>query len=113
MPNPKKRHERLGLLASAKINEQTRLQIELALGARWKRAKEKIGGNDWLAVFREAVALTDVQAMVDAQAEDAGLWFQAMTAPEAYLQQELRSLHAIIERYTKPSSEDADPSRAD
>ena len=35
--------------------------------------------------------------MVDEQAEDDGLWFQAETAPEAYLQQELRKLHALIE----------------
>ena len=32
------------------------------------------------------------------QAEDEGLWFEAETAPEAYLQQELRRLHAVIER---------------
>jgi hypothetical protein len=36
--------------------------------------------------------------IVDAQAEDVGLWFKAQTAPEAYLQQELRRLHAAIER---------------
>lgn len=99
------KQQRDALLASAKINEQTRLQIELALGERWTCAREKVGGNDWLAVFREAVSLSDIQAMVDAQAEDEGLWFQAMTAPEAYLQQELRKLHAIIECYTKPFRE--------
>ena len=31
------------------------------------------------------------------QAEDEGLWFQAETAPEAYLQAGLRKLHAFIE----------------
>lgn len=31
------------------------------------------------------------------QAGDAGLWFQAKTAPEAYLQKELRRLHEIVE----------------
>jgi len=35
--------------------------------------------------------------VVDEQAEDEGLWFIAMTAPEAYLQQELRRLHAAVE----------------
>ena len=35
--------------------------------------------------------------MVLIQAEDEGLWFEAKTAPEAYLQQELRRLHAAIE----------------
>ena len=38
-----------------------------------------------------------VKAVVDAQAEDDGLWFEAQTAPEAYLQQALRRLHAVIE----------------
>jgi len=41
--------------------------------------------------------LDAVRAIVDEQAEDEGLWFIAPTAPEAYLQQELRRLHAVIE----------------
>lgn len=36
-------------------------------------------------------------SMVNRQAEDEGLWFVAETAAEAYLQQELRLLHAVIE----------------
>ena len=36
--------------------------------------------------------------LVSRQAEDEGLWFEAQTAPEAYLQQELRKLHEAIER---------------
>lgn len=40
------------------------------------------------ARLREAVAF---------QACDDGLWFEATTAAEAYLQQELRRLHAMIE----------------
>ena len=35
--------------------------------------------------------------LVDKQAEDAGLWFEARTAPEAYLQAALRQLHEIVE----------------
>jgi len=38
-----------------------------------------------------------IKAIVAAQANDEGLWFIAATAPEAYLQQELRRLHAAIE----------------
>ena len=48
----------------------------------------------------EQVALDRLRAaqrLVEEQAEDEGLWFIAMTAPEAYLQQELRRLHAVIE----------------
>lgn len=41
--------------------------------------------------------LTRIRALVSAQAEDDGLWFEAKTAPEAYLQQELRMLHELIE----------------
>lgn len=36
-------------------------------------------------------------SLVDEQAEDEGLWFVAETAPEAYLQQELRRLHQAVE----------------
>lgn len=43
---------------------------------------------------RKLEALTEI---VDAQANDDGLWFFAETASEAYLQQELRRLHAEIE----------------
>lgn len=38
-----------------------------------------------------------VMDLVNEQAEDHGIWFQAKTAPEAYLQQELRKLHKKIE----------------
>lgn len=47
--------------------------------------------NGWRA------RLGAVQEYVSAQAEDEGLWFEAQTAAEAYLQQELRKLHAVIE----------------
>ena len=45
-------------------------------------------------------SLTAIRAMVNQQAEDEGLWFIHVTASEAYLQQELRSLHDRIERLT-------------
>lgn len=38
-----------------------------------------------------------IRRIVDEQAEDEGLWFQAQTAPEAYLQRALRRLHAAVE----------------
>jgi len=41
--------------------------------------------------------LKAIRDMVDKQAEDEGLWFDAVTCPEAYLQRELRKLHAAIE----------------
>jgi hypothetical protein len=39
--------------------------------------------------------------IVNEQAEDEGLWFVAETAAEAYLQQELRRLHAAVEEAGK------------
>jgi hypothetical protein len=41
--------------------------------------------------------MSRAREIVKAQAEDPGLWFEAQTAPEAYLQQALRTLHAAIE----------------
>src|SRR3990167_3888280 len=41
--------------------------------------------------------LAAAQQLVNTQAEDEGLWFFATRVPEAYLQQELRRLHAVIE----------------
>ena len=46
-------------------------------------------------------ALGDVKVLVNKQAEDDGLWFDAQTAPEAYLQQELRKLHGAVEEASK------------
>jgi len=44
-----------------------------------------------------AAMLTRIQSVVDAQAKDEALWFVAQTAPEGYLQAQLRVLHAAIE----------------
>jgi hypothetical protein len=41
-------------------------------------------------------------------AEDDGLWFRAQTAAEAYVQQELRKLCALIERETESVSDERD-----
>ena len=42
-------------------------------------------------------AVRALAELVAEQAEDEGLWFIATTASEAYLQQELRRLHHLIE----------------
>lgn len=44
------------------------------------------------------IMANDISVLVDHQANDEGLWFVAKTAPEAYLQQALRRLHAAIEK---------------
>jgi hypothetical protein len=40
---------------------------------------------------------TQLRDLLREQAEDDGLWFVAKTAPEAYLQQDLRRLHHVAE----------------
>ena len=45
--------------------------------------------------------MSRLEELVDKQAEDEGLWFIANTATEAYLQQELRKLHAAVEEHFK------------
>jgi hypothetical protein len=52
------------------------------------RATLPKAGNNHIAVIRK---------MVNRQAEDEGLWFDAKYASEAYLQKALRKLHAVIE----------------
>ncbi len=42
-------------------------------------------------------AARKVRQLVDAQAEDAGLWGPSDRIVEAYIQQELRKLHALVE----------------
>lgn len=42
-------------------------------------------------------AIRKIKLLVDEQSEDKGLWFNAEIATEAYLQSELRRLHAAIE----------------
>ena len=46
-------------------------------------------------------ALARISAVVDKQAKDEGLWIRSSSIVEAYLQQELRYLHAVIEVETK------------
>ena len=38
--------------------------------------------------------------IIKEQGDDEGLWFDAKTAPEEYLQQELRRLHEVCEKYS-------------
>lgn len=51
-------------------------------------------------------ALSRLQATVTQQAEDVSLWFEATTAPEAYLQQSLRLLHTAVEDLSKSETID-------
>lgn len=61
-------------------------------------------GDGWTEKADSATSRTcrceETRRLVDNQALDAGLWFIAETAAEAYLQQELRRIHAVIEGST-------------
>ncbi len=48
-------------------------------------------------IFDLLEALAKAQSLVKKQAEDEGLWSQATTIHEAYLQQALRELHRAVE----------------
>lgn len=48
-------------------------------------------------IERLHIRLGQLRSLSDMMAEDAGLWFVAQTAAEAYLQQEVRKLCALIE----------------
>lgn len=52
-------------------------------------------------VFRQRdelqAKLTCIRVAVNKQADDDGIWFRAEHATEAYLQQELRKIHSIVE----------------
>ena len=77
------------------------LQVALADYERPALA-EWMDDHPMLGVIVEAARRhLNTQIIVNEQAEDEGLWFQAATAPEAYLQQELRRLHAAIEETTE------------
>ena len=79
------------------------LEENARLKAAWDASHEqamKNGAacNEWRDRAERAEAeLAKLRQMVAQQAEDDGLWFRAATAPEAYLQQELRRLHAAVE----------------
>lgn len=75
------------------VDEVAQLEAELA-----QREQDCIDRTvEALALEAENEALKKAKEVVKEQAADEGLWFLVATAPEGYLQQELRRLHAVIE----------------
>jgi hypothetical protein len=62
-------------------------QRHFLAGVQWAQEREKVPSHAY--------------TMVQAQAEDEGLWFEAETATEANLQNALRRLHAAVEQDRK------------
>ena len=78
------------------VIERMRDLTNKVMGAREYEIQDLLReSSDLLQQYGDA--LVRLRTTVDAQAEDEGLWFVAETAAEAYLQQELRKLHAQIE----------------
>ena len=44
--------------------------------------------------------LFEIRGLVDEQAKDEGLWYMPACTSEAYIQQEFRKLHVLIEKVT-------------
>lgn len=61
--------------------------------------REHAQQKDRIASLEQAIKR--IEDAVKEQAEDEGIWFAGETAPEAYLQQELRHLHSVIEDAAK------------
>ena len=82
-------------ISAKRYNER----IEQSEYAQLKRAREEIERltQQVEEAKRDADKLQKIKDLVDEQANDDGIWFQADTAPEAYLQHKLRLLHAVIE----------------
>jgi len=49
--------------------------------------------------------LEDLEELIEKQSNDDGLWFDAETAPEAYIQRALRQLHHAVEDVLKQRDE--------
>lgn len=62
------------------------------------RLQREIFREDWLEKLKQ---------IVDRQAEDAGLWFDAPSSATAYIQQELRRLHQAVEVANEIGGRDA------
>jgi hypothetical protein len=73
-------------------------EIALAIGLPVAGPSDTVESVRQLALIRSSKPLGErVRAIVEEQACDDGLWFIAEHVTEAYLQSELRRLHAAIE----------------
>ena len=84
--------------------EQERDQARASLAALladfqpWVEGAKKAAFMGWEEAIKFSRILQKIRTLVEIQAKDEGLWFDARYATEDYLQLELRKLHAVIER---------------
>lgn len=101
--------DKLGALAAEVETLERALQQRRAQDRSMGDSSGKISDNDGHSLRKREESIrgeppaqsSEIRKLVEEQANDEGLWFQARTAPEAYLQQQLRLLHEVIERATK------------
>jgi len=77
------------------LKKKLKLQFKLPKQDKRRKAYREKSVKQELQTLKDAVS--GLLIIVDIQAEDNGVWFRADTAPEGYLQNELRRLHAFIE----------------
>lgn len=89
-------------VSQPRMTEDEAIEIMASAVSRngWK--DYNLAEADAKAMYRALLAKLPAQQnalidIVNKQAEDEGLWFDAQTAPEAYLQLELRRLHSAVE----------------
>lgn len=83
---------------SAKMNGGLQVTVAKVNGEEIGRREIEKGSIKYFRVVnKKKINFTDIKKMVSEQAEDEGLWCDAENVVEAYLQQELRKLHAAIE----------------
>lgn len=78
--------------AAEKESDDLRTRQAGATEATSKLFNEVLSRYETLLAKQKAV-----NELIEKQAKDEGLWFEAKTAPEAYLQQELKKLYRQIE----------------
>ena len=77
--------------------DRKQLGESLAYWAEGPALQREDDETNWTILMEAGQRMLDLIVLVDEQAADGGIWFVAATAPENYLQQELRRLHAAVE----------------
>ena len=95
-PRPGGTDPKHGFIVLDPADRDTILDTIATLRADLAAERERSAALDAMPDVRWRVP-DKARALVAQQAEDEGLWFVAVTASEAYLQRELRRLHAAIE----------------
>ena len=78
--------------------------ISWAPDSRSEMRRRALQNGEEVPTFDAHQRLRAIQAVVDEQAEDEGLWIVPMHISEDFLQRALRRLHAVIEAKESPDA---------